>query len=75
MLTLACFIFLFFLVENFTEQMITFARAHAQGLDINLFSRRNDSYNFFAALDDLVKPWPTDTNVNDLLFMFTFLHD
>jgi hydroxypyruvate reductase len=33
--------------------------------------RRNDSYSFFAALDDLLKPGPTGTNVNDLTFLFT----
>ncbi|MFQ3684766.1 MOFRL family protein, partial [Roseiflexus sp.] len=27
---------------------------------------RNDSYPFFAALDDLLRPGPTQTNVNDL---------
>jgi hydroxypyruvate reductase len=31
---------------------------------------RNDSYSFFAALDDLLKPGPTGTNVNDLAFLF-----
>ncbi len=31
---------------------------------------RNDSYSFFAVLDDLLKPGPTGTNVNDLVFLF-----
>jgi len=36
------------------------------------FLDRNDSYTFFAALDDLLKPGPTGTNVNDLVFLFVF---
>jgi len=50
----------------------TFGRAHALGLDPVEYLHRNDSYNFFAALDDLLKPGPTGTNVNDLIFLFTF---
>ncbi len=50
----------------------TFARAYALGLDPVEHLRRNDSYTFFAALDDLLKPGPTGTNVNDLSFLFTF---
>ena len=50
----------------------TFARACALGLDPVEYLHRNDSYTFFAALDDLLKPGPTGTNVNDLTFMFTF---
>ena len=34
------------------------------------FLSRNDSYSFFAGLDDLLKPGPTGTNVNDLVFLF-----
>jgi glycerate 2-kinase len=34
------------------------------------FLLRNDSYNFFAPLGDLLKPGPTLTNVNDLAFIF-----
>jgi hydroxypyruvate reductase len=34
------------------------------------FLSRNDSYSFFAALDDLLKPGPTGTNANDLVFLF-----
>ncbi|MGD9100360.1 MAG: MOFRL family protein, partial [Anaerolineae bacterium] len=33
---------------------------------------RNDSYHFFQRLDDLIITGPTQTNVNDLLFMFAF---
>lgn len=50
----------------------TFHRA--AGLDLNpgLFLERNDSYTFFYALDDLLKPGSTGTNGNDLVFLFTF---
>ncbi|MCE1252854.1 MAG: glycerate kinase [Anaerolineae bacterium] len=34
--------------------------------------QQNDSYPFFAALDDLLLPGPTRTNVNDLAFVFVF---
>jgi len=50
----------------------TYARACTPGLDPHDYLRRNDSYAFFAYLDDLLKPGPTETNVNDLTFMFTF---
>jgi len=50
----------------------TFGRAYALGLDPVEYLYRNDSYTFFAALDDLLKPGPTGTNVNDLIFLFTF---
>jgi hydroxypyruvate reductase len=46
-------------------------RARELGLDPGEYLRRNDSYPFLAALDDLLKPGPTGTNVNDLVFMFT----
>lgn len=41
-------------------------RAAALGLDAADFLRRNDSYHFFDALDDLLKSGPTGTNVMDL---------
>jgi glycerate 2-kinase len=43
----------------------TLARAAARGLKAAEFLDRNDAYRFFAALDDLVVPGPTFTNVND----------
>ena len=43
----------------------TLARAAALGLKAQDFLDRNDAYNFYAALDDLVVPGPTFTNVND----------
>ncbi len=50
----------------------TFERASLAGLDPRDFLRQNDSYHFFHQLDDLLKPGPTLTNVNDLAFIFTF---
>lgn len=47
----------------------TLARAQAQGLDPATSLQHNDAYHFFAALDDLLRPGPTLTNVNDLLFI------
>ncbi len=43
----------------------TLARAAALGMKASDYLDRNDAYSFFAALDDLVCPGPTFTNVND----------
>ena len=43
----------------------TLARAAALGMKAQDFLDRNDAYSFYAALDDLVVPGPTFTNVND----------
>lgn len=43
----------------------TLARATAKGMKAQEFLDRNDAYNFFAPLGDLVVPGPTFTNVND----------
>ena len=43
----------------------TLARAQAQGLKAQDFLDRNDAYNFFKPIGDLVVPGPTFTNVND----------
>lgn len=43
----------------------TLARALSQGLKAQDVLDRNDAYNFFAPLGDLVVPGPTFTNVND----------
>jgi len=43
----------------------TLQRAAALGLKAQDFLDRNDAYNFFAPLGDLVVPGPTFTNVND----------
>jgi hydroxypyruvate reductase len=47
----------------------TLARAQALGLDPASSLQHNDAYHFFAPLDDLLRPGPTLTNVNDLLFI------
>ena len=47
----------------------TAARARAAGLEPDDFLARNDSYHFFEALDDLLKPGYSGTNVNDLDFL------
>lgn len=48
----------------------SYARASTLGLEPQDYLRRNDSYRFFAALGDLIKTGPTQTNVNDLTFLF-----
>jgi hydroxypyruvate reductase len=50
----------------------TIERARELGLDPAAYLARNDAYPFFAALGDLLKPGPTQTNVNDLAFLFAF---
>jgi glycerate 2-kinase len=50
----------------------TFERANRYGLDPAEFLARNDSYHFFERLGDLIKTGPTQTNVNDLAFIFAF---
>ena len=42
------------------------ARAHAAGLTVEAALADNASYEFFAALGDLVTTGPTSTNVADL---------
>ncbi|MEJ2759920.1 MAG: MOFRL family protein [Anaerolineales bacterium] len=49
----------------------TYRRAQALGLDPQAYLENNDSYTFFNALADCLKPGPTRTNVNDLLFLFS----
>jgi glycerate 2-kinase len=50
----------------------TWRRAKDLGLDASQSLKRNDSYSFFEALGDLLRPGPSGTNVNDLTFLFTF---
>ncbi len=50
----------------------TLARARAAGLDAWAYLADNDSYTFLAALGDLIITGPTNTNVNDLIFVFVF---
>lgn len=47
-------------------------RAQSAGLSPSAHLANNDAYHFFAALGDLLRPGPTDTNVNDLAFLFAF---
>jgi len=48
----------------------TLDQARGLGLDPAAQLARNDAYPFFAALGDLLRPGPTQTNVNDLTFVF-----
>lgn len=50
----------------------TLTRARKSGLEPADFLQRNDAYHFFSPLGDLLKPGPTQTNVNDLTFIFAF---
>lgn len=50
----------------------SFSRAKQAGLDLQASLDQNDSYTFFEGLGDLLKPGPTQTNVNDLAFLFAF---
>lgn len=47
----------------------TVERARALGLDATAMLARNDSYPLFDALGDLLRPGPTQTNVNDLVLV------
>jgi glycerate 2-kinase len=48
------------------------ARARALGLDARAALSANDSYHLLGALGDLIVTGPTQTNVNDLVFVFGF---
>lgn len=50
----------------------TVERAGILGLNPRQYLAHNDSYHFFDALGDLLRPGPTQTNVNDLAFIFAF---
>jgi len=45
-------------------------RARRLGLSPDTYLARNDAYHFFDILGDLLKPGPTQTNVNDLALVF-----
>jgi len=47
----------------------TVQRARRNGMHAADFLTRNDSYTFFDRLGDLIRTGPTNTNVNDLLFI------
>jgi len=48
----------------------TYSRGLSIGLDPHDYLSRNDSFNYFEPLGDLIKTGPTLTNVNDLTFIF-----
>lgn len=50
----------------------TFEQGAALGISPQTFLQNNDSYHYFDVLDDLLKPGPTNTNVNDLILSFAF---
>ena len=50
----------------------TFARAERLAMASPAFLSANDAYGFFDALDDLLRPGPSGTNVNDLVCLFAF---
>jgi glycerate 2-kinase len=50
----------------------TMGRAQRLGLDPVAYLENNDSYTFFSQLGEGLKPGPTQTNVNDVVFLFIF---
>jgi len=48
----------------------TLARGRMLGLDARAALADNDSYHYLAAVGDLIVTGPTNTNVNDLVFVF-----
>lgn len=50
----------------------TLTRARTLEMSPAEYLARNDSYPFFSGLDDLLKIGPTQTNTNDLVFIFAF---
>ena len=50
----------------------TMHRASELGLNPYAFLENNDSYTFFDRLGTLIKTGPTNTNVNDLIFVLLF---
>jgi len=50
----------------------TLIRAREKDLSASDYLANNDSYHFFEALGDLIITGPTNTNVNDLTFVFVF---
>lgn len=50
----------------------TVEKARAAGLEAVEYLNRNDAYNFFAAIGDLIVTGPTRTNVNDLIFVLVW---
>lgn len=50
----------------------TLVRAEKLGMKPEVYLANNDSYHFFEPLGDLLVPGSTQTNVNDLVFLFAF---
>jgi hydroxypyruvate reductase len=48
---------------------LTVEKGNRLGLDIEDYARRNDSYNYFKRIDDLIVTGPTRTNVMDFRFV------
>ncbi len=48
----------------------TVLRSRQQGLDAPTSLRRHDAYPFLKKTGDLLMTGPTQTNVNDLIFVF-----
>ncbi len=46
----------------------TLSRGLERGLFPGVYLNQNNAYAYFQALDDLLRPGPTGTNVNDLWF-------
>jgi len=50
----------------------TLQRARLLGVKPEAYLENNDAYTFFDQINDLLRPGPTGTNVNDLAFGFVF---
>jgi glycerate-2-kinase len=50
----------------------TFRRAQEAGVDLRRHLDENDSYTALDRLNQLIKTGPTNTNVNDVFFLFAF---
>lgn len=50
----------------------SYQRSKKLEMDVTKYKSRNDAYEFFNQLDDLIKTTPSGTNVNDLVFCFAF---
>ncbi len=50
----------------------TLSRAQALGMEAQVYLEDNNAYSFFARLGDLIHTGATQTNVNDLVFLFAF---
>jgi len=50
----------------------SFRKGKESQMQLDAYLENHDSYSYFLKLDDLLQPGPTQTNVNDLCFLFTF---